>query len=318
MRVIFDADPVVYGAGFAAERKTWLVVAQAKDGTLRDAFFEPHPDKGGAKEQANAWLEAEGLEAVSWEPQIIAEPVEFALQAVGTTIRGALKSIAKQYGLEVRDLQVTILLSGPGNFRAELAKVAEYKGNRDPEHKPVHYQAIRNYLTDTWGAIVVIGREADDEASILAHQHLRELNYERADYVICTIDKDLDQIPGPHYDYKKHVHYVVNELQAWRWFWVQVLAGDSTDNIPGCYRVGTKTAEAMVDDWLGEYDGPFETPPYEAFLWNNVVATYEAAELRYGAKCPWVGKMTAAEAALETARLVRMQHHAGELWEAPR
>jgi hypothetical protein len=315
VRLIFDADPVVYAAGFAAERQVWDVVYQDADGNLGEAYFEPHKDKGGAKEQANAWLTERRLEAVHWERRIIPEPVEFALQAVSTTIRGAMNAVRKEHGLDEKDLQLTVLLSGPGNWRDTHAKIAVYKGNRDPEHKPYHYQAIRNYLVERWGARVIVGHEADDEVSILARQHIAE--GDETGYVVCTIDKDLDQVPGYHYDYKKHVHYAVTQEHAERWFWIQALSGDPTDNIPGCYRIATKTAEQLVDKWMDLWQPDSNMGTLTEWLWRRVVITYTAAEEAYGAKCPWVGKMTAAEAALETAQLVFMQHQAGKLWEAP-
>jgi len=56
-----------------------------------------------------------------------------------------------------------IILSGPGNFRDSIATIKPYKGNRDPTHIPVHYSAIRQYMIDQYCAVVIHGREADDE-----------------------------------------------------------------------------------------------------------------------------------------------------------
>jgi hypothetical protein len=310
MRLIFDADPVVYGAGFASEQLSWLVVAEDAEGNLIERHFLAV--KGGAKTAANKWLLENSLEAVSWEKVITPEPVEFALQAVNTTIRGAIRAVAKRFNTRPHDLTLTVLLSGPGNWREEVATIAPYKGNRDPTHKPYWYQQIRTHLVEKWGANVIHGREADDEASIIAEQHIADGD---ASYVVCTIDKDLDQIPGHHYDYKKHVHYEVPLEHAERWFWVQVLSGDPTDNIPGCYGISTKKAEDLIDKW-DSLPLPKGTTR-DQFMWQRVCITYKAAEDARGATCPWVGKKTAAEAALETARLVRMQKHVGELWEPP-
>src|SRR5690606_5655312 len=137
-------------------------------------------------------------------------------------------------------------------------------------------------------------------------------------YVVCTIDKDLDQIPGHHYDYKKHVHYEVPDEEAERWFWVQALSGDATDNIPGCYRMGTKTAERIIDQAYDDWQ-PARHGSRQAFIWDRILREYREAEIKYGTKCAWVGKdITSEAAAVETARLVFMQVKAGKCWEPPK
>lgn len=317
MRLIFDADPVVYGAGFAAEMLSWHVVAEDAEGNLLERRFDPHPDKGGAKTQANKWIADNGLTALEWERIITPEPLEFALQAVSTQIRGAIKAVSKQVGVKPDDMVITVLLSGPGNWREKLATLAPYKGNRDPEHKPYWYSQIREYLSDQWNAQVVVGREADDEASIIAWQHIRE--HDPDGFVVCTIDKDLDQIPGQHYDYKKHVFYDVAHEEATRWFWIQALSGDPTDNIPGCYKVGPATAEKIVDDALWQWDHKRDLRDVylarDAWLWDTVVNQYARSQLIKG--CPYLDKPAHA-VALETAQLVYMQREVGEMWLPPR
>lgn len=315
--MIFDADPVVYGAGFAAEMHSWEVVAEDCDGKLYTRRFDPHPEEGGAKERANKWVADNKLSALDWNRIVTPEPKEFALQAVSTQIRGAIKAVSKRTGVSPRDLVLTVLLSGPGNFREKLATLKPYKGNRDPEHKPYWYAQIREYLTERWGATVVTGREADDEVSILAWQHIRENDDDG--YVICTIDKDLDQVPGMHYDYKKHVHYDVSFEDAKRWFYVQTLAGDPTDNIGGAYKIGMTKAEKIVDGALAAWDenrGNVRDTmgSRNAWLWDVVVNTYQHSQLMKG--CPYADKPAAA-VALENARLVYMQREVGELWTPP-
>ena len=65
-------------------------------------------------------------------------------------------------------------------------------------------------MTDTWGAEVIDGWEADDEVGIRA----RQLAADGVEFCIATIDKDLDQIPGLHYDYRQHVFYDIDEEYA--------------------------------------------------------------------------------------------------------
>lgn len=128
-----------------------------------------------------------------------------------------------------------LYLTGTGNFRHDVAKIKPYKANRTAA-KPHYYDAARDRLIKLWGAYVVDGMEADDAVSIDARR------IENA--VVAHIDKDLNQIPGKHYNYKQKRRYTVSPDRANCWFWIQCLTGDVTDNIPSLWeakgRKGTK------------------------------------------------------------------------------
>jgi hypothetical protein len=65
---------------------------------------------------------------------------------------------------------------------------------------------------------------------------------------IVSIDKDLLQIPGMHFNFVRGTLYLINELDGLRCFYRQILTGDlPTDNIPGIYGLGSKTASKMID-----------------------------------------------------------------------
>lgn len=163
-----------------------------------------------------------------------------------------------------------VFIKGTGNFRDELAE--DYKGHRDPR-KPKHYDAIRNYLVDRYGAVRVDNMEADDRVSIEHCQAKHET-------VIVSPDKDLNNTPGLHYNYQKNILYNVSLEQADRHFLYQMLAGDKVDNIPGlrdipaylCKRegwhkaVGEKTAKKMMEIVRGK---PLSSQ------WSFVMALYE-------------------------------------------
>lgn len=266
---------------------------------------------------------------------------EEAIAAVRTQLFSIEKACKEHYGIEEFE-KISTILSGPGNFRDSIATVFPYKGNRDSSHKPYWYQSIRNYLTSEWGARVVHGREADDECSILARRDRDAGNI----YCIATIDKDLDQIPGEHYNYLKHVNHCVSVGAADRWFWCQCLSGDATDGVPGCYKLGSVGAERIVAeaaDYAGAIGAGPGTIPKHAMaddkvpsgtatdahlrgrirrtaaaarggIWSTIVSTYEASKTKAG--CPYVGR-DAEAVALETARLVYLQQIEGELWTPP-
>jgi hypothetical protein len=306
MHLIIDADPIVYRSGFAAETTEYHLVVESPAGSISEMHFAPKP-KSHAGDQMRKWLKAHPSWVVlSKDRDVHPESEEFAIEATRTQVQSIEKACRENYGVDAFD-EITIVLSGPGNYRERLATIFPYKGNRDPEHKPYWYQAIRNHLTHDWGAVVVHGREADDECSIIAANHRLDsrVRSDRLDYVVATIDKDLDQIPGEHYNYLKQVFYRQPADAARAFFWQQALSGDPTDGIPGCWRVG----ETKAIDFMARVSGSSESS-----IWNGIVACYAASQEIAG--CPYVDRDPAA-VALENARLVYLQQEEGELWNPP-
>lgn len=135
-------------------------------------------------------------------------------------------------------------LTGKGNFRDEIAVTAPYKGTRKSE-KPVHYHLIRDYLVYAWDAVVWNGIEADDAIAIEA----TELD---GDGVIVSLDKDLDQVVGWHYNFvKSHLYYIDQETADFN-FYKQFLVGDAVDNIKGVYGIGPKKADKLLEGKTAE------------------------------------------------------------------
>jgi hypothetical protein len=143
------------------------------------------------------------------------------------------------------------------NYRYDIAKSKPYKGNRTQD-RPVHYDLIREYLTERFKAIVVEKKEADDEMGIRSSQ--------TENSVICTIDKDLDMIPGYHYNIVTKELYETSDPGALKlsenrrklrgggllWFYAQMLMGDSGDNIPGLRGYGPVNAYKALKDFKDE------------------------------------------------------------------
>jgi len=67
------------------------------------------------------------------------------------------------------------------------------------------------------------------------------LSHNPEEDLICTLDKDLNCIPGLHYNWITGTCRYITEVEANRFFYSQVLIGDDTDNIPGLYGVGAKS-----------------------------------------------------------------------------
>jgi len=137
-----------------------------------------------------------------------------------------------------------LYLTGRNNFRIDIAKTAPYKGNRKSE-KPKHYQALRDYLVAKWDAVVVEGMEADDMLAIRQEE-------EGDNSVIVTLDKDLDQCVGWHYNFVKKDLYYTKEEQCRLLFFCQFLEGDRIDNIIGVRGIGKVKAKALLQDLTEE------------------------------------------------------------------
>lgn len=301
MKVFFDLDPAVYMSAFAAQKKHYSVVyTDTETDETHQIMFEDGTER-------RQWMK-ENEEQEHWEVEddsfdLIVQPASFACQALKTTVTAAIRKIERKYKTAAEPYY---FLTGKGNFREEIATIAKYKGNRDNMEKPVHYEAVREYCVEHFGAYVVEGIEADDEVSIRAWSLYTGT---QEDYIVVTIDKDLDQIPGIHYDYKKHVFYEVDALDGELFFYAQVLSGDATDNIKGCYRVGLTKAKKLVEEWFESYA---EDQNWRTAIWNLVVEQYDLNMEKYPEQHEH--GLSAEEAALENARLVYMQQQRDELW----
>jgi len=112
-------------------------------------------------------------------------------------------------------------LTGENNYRYLIDP--NYKANRKDTPRPLYLQELREFLVVSWGARVSDGVEADD---LLGH-------HQSDDTVICSIDKDLLQITGKHYNFIKGTWYDIDEWQGWINFYTQLVMGDRSDNIQG-------------------------------------------------------------------------------------
>ena len=177
-----------------------------------------------------------------------------------------------------------VWLTGRGNFRYDLAKTQEYKGNRRDNVKPAHYQHIREYLQTEWGAQVTEGCEADDAISIEAYKGNLEST------VIVSVDKDFDTVPCWRFDFSKGVFIENTPESALRFFYEQVLTGDRVDAILGLHGIGPKKAQKILEGATTEYE-----------LFQKCLDAYEGDY----------------ERVVENGRLLHLQVYEGELWRPP-
>lgn len=167
-------------------------------------------------------------------------------------------------------------LSGSNNFRYQV--YPEYKANRLTVTRPRHEKAVKQFLTETWKANWSEGCEADDMVGV------RQMELDSS--IIAHIDKDIDQIPGPHYNWelvrsgkviREARTYYISPLEGLKKFYYQLIVGDPTDGIKGIPGKGPKAAEKLLS-------GETERDWFEAVKENY--SSYEEMELN--AKVLWI------------------------------
>jgi hypothetical protein len=224
---LIDGDILVFRAGFAAERNYWYLKV--------NEVTEEFPYKKDALEKLDELLpgkysRVEGEDYQLWSERKV-EPVENALHLINKQMDAIMEACS------LSEFDVRVYLSGGYNFRYDVAKTRPYKGNRDASHRPTHEEAIKDFIRSKWETVVTDGIEADDAIGIAMGE----------DTICISIDKDLDMIPGLHYNFKDEVHYEMTPEQSWRKFCLQLLTGDTTDNIPGLPGIGAGKAEKILD-----------------------------------------------------------------------
>ena len=174
-------------------------------------------------------------------------------------------------------------LTGKNNFRYQIATTVPYKGNRVDKPKPKHLAFLRSHLVKEWGATISEGEEADDTIAI-------EATKLGDNCVIVSLDKDLDQICGWHYNFVKRLGYYITPEEALVKLYTQMLTGDAADNIKGLFRIGPVKAAKIIGDTTDELE-----------LYNKVLEAYEGD----------------AERVLENAQLLFLRRYEGQIWNPP-
>ena len=133
-------------------------------------------------------------------------------------------------------------IGGPDNFRLDL--FPEYKGNRKKakDNRPDWFDDLKSWASSLEGSVETDNCEADDLVRIWA----LECDMAGINRVVVSVDKDLDCIPGSHMNPRTKEIYQVEEEYAERFYWQQVLTGDSVDNIPGLPKVGPVKANKIL------------------------------------------------------------------------
>ncbi len=267
---LVDLEPLIYRAAFAAQRTIRLIYV---DGELSASFT--------TAKTRDKWLKTVGLtkDDITEDTAVEADKEEAAYHYAEDMIN----HIKEDLQPSSMEMYITDKEHEEKNFRYEL--YPEYKANRRELEKPVHFNAVANYFNLVYKVTGVAGMEPDDALAIRANQ-LR-------DFCIVTIDKDLDTVPGWHYDPVKRTKYMVTPDAAEHYFYNQILTGDRADNITGLYQVGP----AKADKILAGCNDPID-------MWQKVIRAYKEQ-----------GRPESD--AVLNGQLLYMLRKEGEVWQPP-
>ena len=233
---LVDADILKYKAGFSSQRTTY----QHKSGpqifsnkTEANEYLKVQAGFDPSKHKIRAWTKEHWIDD-DWTIRIVLGTFDSCKEFIDDTI----DEIKRQTDSE----EVLLCLTQGRTFRDDLAVTVGYKANREGSAKPEYGSDIVEYFKDAYPWVEAVGYEADD---------LMGMN-QTTDTVICSNDKDMRMIPGRHYNFTTNEKFMVTPFEADRWFFIQLLAGDATDNIPGVPGIGMKRAATMVDQYDGD------------------------------------------------------------------
>lgn len=316
MLCLIDGDYILYRGGFAAQRDRHTVTDADGNEVLScttkgelDAFFRDN-ERAEYNVDSNTELDTLAI-AIS-------------------NVKNMLEKIFKETDAD----EYEVYLTGKGNFREDIATILPYKGNRDPKAKPYYYDELKNYLIKKHGAVVINGMEADDALAIAQYEDYEKVKgrKNKCGTIICTVDKDLDIVPGWHCDFIKCIKYWVEPIDGLYNFYTQLLTGDSTDNIQGLEQCsesirkkygirkstgcGPKAAEKVLDGCFTEKE--MHNRCFEAYReWEieglSLLDDEDPTKLPMH-KILLVADDCAEKKLLENGRLLWMCRYEGELW----
>ena len=194
------------------------------------------------------------------------EPAEIAIARMQFSIKTMLEALQVD--------QYKIFVGEGKTFRNHL--YSEYKAHR-VKPKPTHYALLKDMLLKEYPTTLVTQIETDDRLGI------EQTNFGLAS-TICSIDKDLLQIPGYHYNFVKLDRTLVSPLDGIRTFYRQLVTGDATDNIPGYdgkLRSTIPQFLQVIVDPINRMDNEWDMYNYVLELYNSQLIMDRNAQLLY-------------------------------------
>jgi len=190
LTAVIDLDYVKYSAASVGETRSITVVHKASG---REKEFPTRTDfYGRDKLKSGGWLGE--LNAKRESPFLLdefsiidvqtPEPIDHVLQIAKTQVENDLKKLGTN--------KYKAFLGKGESFRVELSTLQKYKANRKDMLRPLHMDAVTEYLERKFKAEVVTSIEADDACVIEC--------YENPNNVIQGLDKDYYSSPNKFFN----------------------------------------------------------------------------------------------------------------------
>lgn len=192
------------------------------------------------KEQVTVLIDADSIIFAS---AVTSDTFEDAKDKYDYKINEVLDLMSSLYEID----GFSVFSGSKGNFRKKITP--SYKANRRDMEIPVHLGALHSYSKEFWSAKYVYGAETDD----LIASYWHRLTSEGKKVIIVAIDKDYKQFPAAIYNYQKREWYKIDELEALKNFYTQMIVGDSADNIKVCKGKGKAFAEKLLSPLTSKY-----------------------------------------------------------------
>lgn len=182
---IIDLDYVKYSAASVGEKRSIIVVhktsGREKEFNTRTEFYGRDKAKsGGWLGELNSKRDSPfAVDEFEITDQQIAEPIDHVLQIAKTQVEGDLKRLGTN--------KYKAFLGKGDSFRVELSTLKKYKDNRKDMLRPLHMDAVTEYLERKFKAEIVTDIEADDRCVIEA--------YNNPNAVVQGLDKDYYSAP---------------------------------------------------------------------------------------------------------------------------
>lgn len=199
--------------------------------------------------------------------------------------------------------------AGNKGERYLIATVKKYQGQRTgaaPKNHAYLCEVLSSYVGDAFTVKVWANREADDGMCACAYHAIR--SGKGPGYAaIATRDKDMRMFPGMHVNWLTLDLLMVEDncfyktgadgkIFGYKWFWLQMLMGDTADNIPGlpeycttnakkqpCVKLcGEKTAEKLLEKCKTNqqcFDEVYGL--YQEYYVDHLGQSYEDADDRF-------------------------------------
>jgi len=182
---IIDLDYVKYASASVGEKRSIIVTHKSsgreKEFNTRTEFYGRDKAKsGGWLGELNSKRDSPfAVDEFEITDQQIAEPIDHVLQIAKTQVEGDLKRLGTN--------KYKAFLGKGDSFRVELSTLKKYKDNRKDMLRPLHMDAVTEYLERKFKAEIVTNIEADDRCVIEA--------YNNPNAVIQGLDKDYYSAP---------------------------------------------------------------------------------------------------------------------------